>query len=302
MIDYREGFIYLPMAINPAWTLQISGVQKKTAYLYDSLDLNPFYNEDFVDESSYLFYWKPNDSTNGIHWLQFYNDKCIECSDPAYKLLFDGSFNPVTIVGLERDAIDDELSHLGDNSSKYIFLKEVSFKKPPASIKVIDIHERQILSSDFDYVKHHQVSLTDGASERGLQYPLNNTIVVATDYQQPFTDTEILEYVSRYAGPGKVVQLFNPQKPTVLSSKDENAIVTVTLSLSEGDSYYLWKEDIYQSDDWDNIAGPITDSTYDLEYTSPLIGVPSIQRYKMTIMFDEEHVETNFIIEVMEGG
>ena len=302
MIDYKEGFLYLPMAINPSWTLQISGIQNKTAYLYDSLDLNPSFNENFINESSYLFYWKPNDSSNGIHWIQFYNGKSIECSDESLRLISGGFFNPTTIVGLEYDAITDELSNLGNNSYRYIFLKEVSYKKPPASIEMIDIHERQILSSDFDYVTHHQVSLTDGVSEQGLEYPLNNSIVVNVDYDilQEFTETEIKAHVAKYATPGKVVQLFNPQDPIVESYLDRNGVVTISLTLSNGESYSLWKEETYLSGTWNVEETDIVSSPYSLQFSSPTIGSPNIQRYKLTIQIGNEPIDTNFLIEVME--
>ena len=300
-IDYLNGFIELPMAMSSTWRLVISGTQKKDTYTYSSLDLNPFYNASFVEDSFYIFYWKPNDSSAAIHWLQFYNGKCIDCSDTALKLIVSDAYNPDTIVGLEYSALFEEKGYGNDNSYQYIFLEEIGYKKPPVSITAVDVHEKKILSSSFDYDAHHQVSVTDLVSERGLEYPLNNTIVIKTDYENSFTETQLKEAVARYASLGKLLKVVNVEDPIVLSIETDASLTAVTVQLCEGEPYTLWREVSHMGNVWEEVQNFTASETYSLVYTNPAAGDSQLQRYKLTTTNSDATVsDTNFIIEVIE--
>ena len=300
-IDYLNGFIELPMQLSSTWRLVISGTQKKDTYTYSGLDLNPFYNASFVEGSFYIFYWKPNDSSTSIHWLQFYNEKCIDCSDDALKLIVSDAYNPDTIVGLEYSALFDERGYGNDNSHQYVFLEEIGYKRPPVSIAAVDLHEKKILSSDFDYEAHHQISVTDLVSERGLEYPLNNTVIIKTDYENSFTETQLKDAVARYASLGKLLSVVNVEDPIVLSIETDSSQTTITVQLCEGEHYSLWWETSHMGNIWTQMDDFTADETYSFSFVNPTESDSRLRRYKLTTTNSDATVsDTSFIIEVIE--
>ena len=301
-IDYIDGFIILPRDIKSDWSITISGYQKTEELTFQGLDINPLINSDFLIDSYYLFYWKPNDLDQGIHYLHFVNEEVVDCSDTSLALVTGepAGFNTNTVINKTREEINEEFLDNNESSSQNMAIVEVHFSRTKAiDFKAFPIKENALIPDDFDFATYHQISMTDLINERGFEFPLNNTVIVGTTYSELENTSEsaIKEALYELIGNGKLILIDNLDDPKDFELEDDGEEVTVTCTIRATGVYSLYRNSSL-------IATPITGSSiYQFSYTSPnAVGAtPESVEYKLTITEEGTEYDTTGIIYVYEG-
>jgi hypothetical protein len=296
-IDYKDGFILLPYAIEADQSLTISGYQKTDSYTVASLDVNPIFNTDFVPGSSYLFYWKPDQTETGIHWVLFSNGYIVKCSDPLYELTISGVFNTATIINISKEEAFQELFDVGSTASQqWLPIVEVHNTKDSSAATYFNLMEKKLLVDAFDFSTYHFVTLTDLLDSRGLEIPINKTIVVDTNYDLlSRTDfEEIKTRLSNFVTPGTLILERNVDDPVIENYEDNGSEAVWELSLNPNATYTVQLD----TGAGFTILETITEQdshllTIDTSSSSTLL------TYKLAVTYDSTSYDTNFLLEIM---
>lgn len=296
-IDYKDGFIILPYAIEQDQILAIGGYQYQNNYVYGNLDLNPIFNSDFLSGSSYLFYWKPNQTERAIHWVLFSGGGIVSCSDPDYALTISGSFNIATIIGYSKEEAMQELFNAGSASSQqWQPIAEIHNIRDTSSATYYNLMEKRLLKEDFDFSSYHFIALTDILDARGIELPINKTIVINTNYGllAGTTFEEIKEILSNYLPPGTLVLEQNIDDPVIDSYEDDGSNATWILSLNSLTSYEVLQDNGSGFTTIDTISGS---NSYELIIESS--AATTQNTYKIVAVYGSESYDTNFILTIM---
>ena len=184
---------------------------------------------------------------------------------------------------------------------RYVLLFEVSYSPLPFNTNLIDVHEKEILRSDFDFQAHHLIAATKYLCEYGLEYPLNNSVVFRYSYDLLLKNTleEIIDKVKEYLTPGKVLIPLNIDDPVLESIRVDGLETKLSLSTCAGREYKVFKEEVYLSESWSEVDSFVSDGIYELSYPTAISSNMVLARYRLDVVLSTGAVvETTFKVSV----
>jgi hypothetical protein len=156
--------------------------------------------------------------------------------------------------------------------------------------------EKKLLVDAFDFSTYHFVTLTDLLDSRGLEIPINKTIVVDTNYDLlSRTDfEEIKTRLSNFVTPGTLILERNVDDPVIENYEDNGSEAVWELSLNPNATYTVQLD----TGAGFTILETITEQdshllTIDTSSSSTLL------TYKLAVTYDSTSYDTNFLLEIM---